>query len=58
MHYNAREMQNYNGFASWNKPLVVQYCTEINLKKKTNSKFTRTMQKFISLKKAKYYISL
>ena len=34
MHYNTREMQNYNGIASWNKLLVVLYCTEINLKKK------------------------
>ena len=33
MHYNTREMQNSNGFASWNKLLVVLYCSEINLKK-------------------------
>lgn len=52
MHFNAREMQNTNLFASWNKLLVVLYFTEINLKI-ANSKFTRTMQTFISLKKGK-----
>ena len=53
MHYNAREMQNYNWFASWNKLLVVLYCTQINLKKKQIPNLQEPCKK-----RAKYYISL